>query len=225
MSPTRFARTPAGSGSARHLRTSGLGGGVILHLGVDLDGVLGDILAVSVQALNDYFGREVRVEEVRDYDLSRVYGLSREEIREFFAARQDLLEEMPPMPGARLCLEYLYRHCRLTIITARPPFQEDMTRHWLARYGFPYHDLVLVGSHDKREACRRAGIDLFIDDRLENALMLASEGWPVILFAAPHNRASELPAGVVRLQGWEAIYPYLRRCLEGAALAEIRGVL
>lgn len=196
-----------------------------MHLGVDLDGVLGDILAVSVRALNDYFGREVRVEEVRDYDLSKVYGLSREEIREFFAARQDLLEEMPPMPGAGPCLQSLSRRCRVTIVTARPPFQEDMTRNWLARHGFAYHDLVLVGSHDKREACRRAGIEVFIDDRLENALMLASEGLPVILFAAPHNRSPELPPGVVSLEGWETIYAYLRCCLEGAPLAGLGGGL
>lgn len=185
-----------------------------MHLGIDLDGVLGDILEISIGALNAYFGRNLTVEDAWDYDLSKVYGLSPEQVRDFFAVRQDLLEEMAPMPGARQCIERLYQRCRITIITARPPFQEDLTRAWLARHGFLYHDLVMVGSHDKREACRRAGIDLFIDDRLENALMLASEGLPVILFAAPHNRVPELPPGVVRLEGWESIYACLRCCLE-----------
>lgn len=80
-----------------------------------------------------------------------------------------------------------------------------MTLNWFARYQIPYHEVDLVGSHDKLAAAQRWGVDLFLEDRLENALQLSEAlQIPVFLFDTPYNQA-RLPELVHRVTSWEEV--------------------
>jgi len=179
-----------------------------MHIGVDLDGVLGDILEVTVRHLNGHFAKELKVDDVWDYDLSKVYAVPQEEVAAYYSANPQMLMEPKPMPGAVTALRRLAGGHRLTVITARDESQRGLTERWLQGHGLVYHRLVMVGNHDKRQSCRENKIDLFIEDRKANALNLAELGIPVILLAAPHN-GGELPPGTVRLKSWPEILAWL----------------
>ncbi|MHB1127754.1 MAG: 5' nucleotidase, NT5C type [Bacillota bacterium] len=176
-----------------------------MHIGVDIDGVLGDILTITVAELNSAYGKELGVKDICDYDLSRVYGVSREELIDFFKDKEYLLFDiMQPMPGAVLAMKMLKERHSVHIVTARPEFQRAGTEKWLRRHGVPYDSLLLLGNHDKRGVCLELGIEVFVEDRLQNALDLSAEGIRVMLMDAPHNQG-ELPHMIYRMHSWDEI--------------------
>ncbi|MHB1419409.1 MAG: 5' nucleotidase, NT5C type [Bacillota bacterium] len=176
-----------------------------MHIGVDIDGVLGDTLSLAVEALNTAYGKNLRVQDIYDYDLSLVYGLSRGELIDFFKDKEYLLfDDMQPMPGAVSCMSMLKERNAVHIISARPAFQRLGTENWLCRHNVPFDSLLLLGSHDKRGACLELGIEVFVEDRLQNALDLSAQGIRVMLMDAPHNQG-ELPPLVYRMYSWDEI--------------------
>ncbi|MBR3217043.1 MAG: hypothetical protein IKF69_11565, partial [Exiguobacterium sp.] len=67
--------------------------------------------------------------------------------------------------------------------------------------------LVMTGSHDKINVVKDLSLELFMEDRYENAISIHEEtSIPVLLFDAPYNRKT-LPEGVTRISTWrEAHY-------------------
>ncbi|HAB33590.1 MAG TPA: hypothetical protein DCE40_05715 [Exiguobacterium sp.] len=60
----------------------------------------------------------------------------------------------------------------------------------------------MTGSHDKVQVVRDLSLDLFMEDRLENAVQIAEDTFiPVILFDAPYNRKA-VPNNVIRVASW-----------------------
>ncbi|MHB8984842.1 MAG: hypothetical protein ACYC38_02780 [Eubacteriales bacterium] len=51
-----------------------------MRLGVDIDGVLADSLALWVRELNRFFRKEKKVEEIHLYDISQTYGITSKKI-------------------------------------------------------------------------------------------------------------------------------------------------
>lgn len=177
-----------------------------MQIGVDIDGTLGDLLGLSVNILNKKLNRNVTVEEVYDYDLAKVFGISKEEIIGYFTGHEHLLfDTMMPLDEAPHFLSLMYQDHRIIIVTARPPRQEVETRRWLEQHGLPFHQLVMLGNHDKHQSASQLALDLLIDDRLQTALDVTAQGIPVILIDAPHNRG-DLPAGVTRCRRWFEVY-------------------
>lgn len=75
-------------------------------------------------------------------------------------------------------------HC---YITSRP-ISTEITEKWLKKNGFPRAKIYTVG-HDqsKIDIAKSSGIDIFVDDRMENFVELNNAGICCFLFDAPHN--------------------------------------
>ena len=80
----------------------------------------------------------------------------------------------------------------------------NLTQDWLNKHGFVYNSLLLVGSHDKRAVCKENDISLVIEDSMENAKLISTEGIPVLLMDAPYNRGL-LPPLIDRKKSWPEI--------------------
>src|SRR5260370_5981125 len=81
----------------------------------------------QVQALSDE----------RRADLKQIAHLHHKDL--------DLLEQSVPIPGACAALHSLVSEGgRVIYTTCRPPAAEQLTRDWLARYGFPSPDQVHI---------------------------------------------------------------------------------
>jgi uncharacterized HAD superfamily protein len=60
----------------------------------------------------------------------------------------------------------------------------------------------MTGSHDKVGVVKQLDLDLFMEDRYENAISIHEQtSIPVLLFDAPYNR-KPLPTGVKRISSW-----------------------
>jgi len=176
-----------------------------MRLGVDIDGVVADTFPLLVGELNKFFQVDLALRDVNDYNIFKVYGLNEAEILQFLGAKEKTIMEGPAVKdGAVECLRVLDQKHTIYLVSARYEKYRPQTEEWLRKHAVPYHGLVLLGSHDKREVCRRMAVDLFIEDSLKNAHQLSACGIPVLLFDAPYNQG-ELPSLVRRCHSWEEI--------------------
>lgn len=177
-----------------------------MRLGVDIDGVIADTFPLLVRELNEYFQVDLALRDIKDYNIFKVYGLNEAEMLRFLGDKEEAIMEGPTVKdGAVECLSVLSRKHTIYLVSARYEKYRPQTEKWLRKHDVPYHVLVLLGSHDKREVCSRMAVDVFIEDSLKNAHQLSTCGIPVLLFDAPYNQG-ELPPLVRRCYSWGEIF-------------------
>ena len=80
-------------------------------------------------------------------------------------------------------------HC---YVTSRPVLQE-LTEDWLDKYHFPCKKVYSIGLRtSKVDACKEAGVEIFIDDSFDNFVELNNAGIFTYLYTAPWNIKHEV---------------------------------
>jgi uncharacterized HAD superfamily protein len=177
-----------------------------MRIGVDIDGVLADSLPLWVKELNYYFKKDKGLQEIQMHNVSRIYGITVEEMLGFLHERGSFLMTSPqPLAGAEYYLNQLKKNHEIFIVTARDEKFARETENWLYKNNLPYDELLFLGSHDKREACLTNELNVLIDDTLRISLEVSAVGVPVLLMDAPYNQG-DLPELVYRVHSWEDIY-------------------
>lgn len=176
-----------------------------LTIGIDIDGTV-TCPSSLLPYLNQAFGKNLSLDDCREYDLANVYGVPASEMDKWFAQNSDMLCRVAPVHGeADLILREWYQRHNLIYISARHEMDWDATLHWFQLRDIPYHHIELIGSHNKVEAANRWKVDMFIEDRLENAIQLSEElNIPVYLFDTPYNQA-KLSDWVHRIYNWREL--------------------
>ncbi|HZG13596.1 MAG TPA: hypothetical protein VE710_01130 [Candidatus Bathyarchaeia archaeon] len=178
-----------------------------LTIGIDIDGTVTDPGSI-VPLMNEAFGKNLAYTDCREYNLARVYNISDEEFMVWLDEYGPRLYREAPVHGlADEVLQAWHQQQlhQLVYISAREDKHRDVTLKWFERYDIPYHQIELIGSHDKCTAAKKWNVDLFLEDRLENALQLSEElGIPVLLFDTPYNQG-ELPPLVRRIFSWDEV--------------------
>lgn len=176
-----------------------------MRLGIDIDGVLADALTTWLEHLNRHFDQKKARKDMVHYQFEKVFSVSWEEMDGFFRSNQEiLLTNISPMEKAQETMEQLAGEHEILLITARPQEYRSITEKWLNEHSIPYHELIMTDFLDKSGHCLNCGLDLFIEDSLENAISIHACGIPVLLFDAPYNKAP-LPKGIIRQYSWREI--------------------
>ncbi len=177
----------------------------VLTIGIDIDGTVTSPSSI-VPLMNESFGRDLRYEDCYEYNLANVYNITDEEFDNWLDQHGERLYKEAPVHGnADDILRAWYPHFKLVYISAREDRHRDVTINWFSRYDIPFHELDLIGSHDKLSAAKKRGVDLFLEDRLENALQLSEAlQIPVFLFDTPYNQG-DLPSLVHRVTTWDEV--------------------
>jgi uncharacterized protein len=177
----------------------------ILTFGIDIDGTVTSPSSI-VPLMNESFGRNLRYEDCLEYNLANVYQITDEEFAGWLDQNGERLYDEAPVHGtADQILRGWYQEHKLIFISARENRHLDVTLNWFSRYQIPYHEVDLIGSHDKLSSARSWGVDLFLEDRLENALQLSEAlEIPVFLFDTPYNQGT-LPDLIHRVNTWEEV--------------------
>lgn len=177
-----------------------------MRVGVDIDGVLADSLSLWVKELNHYFKQDKSLQQIQLQDVLQIYGITGEEMREFLYKRGRYLMTSPePIPGASYYLNQLKKSHEIFIVSARDKKFGSETREWLYKNNLPYNEILLLGSHDKKEACLTNDLNVLIEDTLRICIEVSAAGVPVLLMDAPYNQGS-LPRLVYRTHSWQEIY-------------------
>lgn len=176
-----------------------------LTLGIDIDGTVTEPNCF-IPYLNEAFGKNLTFDDILQYELHPLYEVSEEEMEKWFAAHSSRIYASSPLqPGARDVLRTLAREHVLIYISARTESEYDTTFTWFKKHDVPYDAIHLIGTHRKIEKAREQQVQLFFEDKYDNACDLCEElSIPVILFDTPYNQGP-LPDQVYRIHSWQEV--------------------
>ena len=195
---------------------------------VDMDDVLCETARHLCRLAERFFQRTVAYEQVFQFDLQEVFGLTDEEMKRFMALshRRDSLLAHAATRGARKSLLDLRAAGHdVHIVTGRPGSAHAATAEWLAKRGLGGFPVTFVDKYG-RDAhyphnpddpptvtlpeLLAQKFDLVIDD--SPSILRHLTAWPktrIFVFARPWNVHYALAPNMTRVNGW----PEIRRQL------------
>ncbi|WP_369875288.1 hypothetical protein [Alkalicoccobacillus gibsonii] len=173
-----------------------------IRIGLDIDGTVTDP-AAFVPALNQSFQKNLTLDDLTSYDLTGVLGITRDEFTEWMKTNEaTIYANVTLAENASQVLEKWQHSFELYYVTARGSYLEEITRTWFQTNRVPHHHIELLGQHNKIESIKEHQIDLFLEDKHDNAVEIATHcGIPVLLINTPYNQGDD-PKGVIRVNDW-----------------------
>lgn len=173
------------------------------NIGIDIDGTVTDP-ATFIPYLNQAFNKQLQYEEITQFHLPPLYGITDEEFFKWFEKHEGSIYSKALIANtAKEVLDDLAQLHHLVYISARHGRYHHLTLEWFKQHSIPYHHVDLLGSHNKIEMARKHAVDIFLEDRFENANDLAEElSIPIILFNTPYNQGN-LHKDVTRVNHWK----------------------
>lgn len=191
------------------------------RIGLDIDGTITDP-ATFVPYLNKDFNKKFTLADLSEYDLTKILRISDKEFWDWMEINEPTIyAEAELAYGAKQALLNWSKEHELIYITARRKHLTDVTTSWFANRQVPYHHIELVGKHDKLEAVKAQKLDVFLEDKHDNAVMISEEfAIPVLLFDTPYNQMPT-PKSVVRVRNWQEAYHWMARWLKSGEASSI----
>lgn len=145
-----------------------------LKIGLDIDEVLCDFVSPWIQ----YWSMKVPTCWFFDYNIVERFDKMR---------ARGILDEfyLNMKPKCKPTDIHFEPHC---YVTSRP-VDTEVTKKWLEMHGFPLRPVITVElGQSKVDVIKKAGVEVFVDDRFDNFEELNRNGICCFLFDAPHNR-------------------------------------
>ncbi|GIN85467.1 putative nucleotidase YqfW [Heyndrickxia sporothermodurans] len=173
------------------------------RFGIDIDGTITHPNSL-IPYINEAFQLQLTLDDIIEYELTNVIDVPPKEFYDWFIKSEPkIYTESPLAPGAKEVLSKWKEQFQLYFISARSSNLMEVTENWFTQNDLLYHHIELIGSHHKVDAARKYNVDLFMEDKHDNAVMIHEElNIPVILFDTPYNRLP-IPDGVIRVKNWE----------------------
>jgi len=185
-----------------------------MRIGIDIDGVMCDLMRPVVRRINNKYHTHYRVEDITEWNPKNWENADgkkielEKEVREFLA---DATAALTPFPiaGAFEAVTKLQNDGHSIIFVTGRQDSPDIMNHtlkWMQRY---YHNPQTVPiMHTSNKAA--VEVDLFIDDNYDIACDIADAGRPVILVTRPWNiNCGPAPVFLTRLAGWDDILGFI----------------
>lgn len=160
-----------------------------MNIGVDVDGVLADIVSYQLKYGKEYFGGKLHreIKNPKGYDICDIFDCTGEERDKFWIRYiwAYCLDE-PMTKGAKEFAQMMHgQGHKIYVVTGRAHTTEQgmtgkifrwMLKRWLCKNHFHYDDIFYCSetnsAADKYDVCIQNGIDVLIDDKAENLLAL-----------------------------------------------------
>lgn len=175
-----------------------------LNICIDIDGTITEPY-YWVEYANKYFDLNLKDEDITQYEICDVLGVSLEEANEFYSRHgEEMLFNAQLRKNARNILWELYNIHNIFYVTARDSSLRELTEKWFRFNDLPMGELYTLGSHHKVEKAKELDCHIFLEDRYENAVELSAEGFKVFLLDCNYNR-NKLLNGIKRVTNWDQI--------------------
>lgn len=188
-------------------------------IGFDIDYTIANPNKRQSELVEEYLsqlGKEPIVVDETKFGILQRFGFSKKEDRDFWEkVGSDVLTNSEPMEDAVEVFKKLKQDGhQIVLITARG--NTDMLHinpyvlsfYWLKKHGFVY-DKIVCRDTEKVEACKKLGVDVFVDDNIKVLRKLENADCETILMTAPHNlhfNDSQLPKNAQRAQNFNDVY-------------------
>ncbi|MGF6948412.1 putative HAD superfamily protein [Neobacillus sp. B4I6] len=176
------------------------------RFGIDIDGTVTCPKSI-IPFINKAFDLNILYEDVNQYELTPFVNVSEKEFATWFSENEPMIYKGSPLAeGAGKVLNKWEKEHELFFISARGSHLLDVTIQWFLDKGLTFDHIELIGSHDKVATVKKHSVDIFFEDKHDNAVMIHEECQiPVILFDTPYNQ-DPLPKGVIRVNNWKEAY-------------------
>ncbi|MDN4493270.1 5' nucleotidase, NT5C type [Ureibacillus aquaedulcis] len=174
------------------------------RFGIDIDGTV-TTPDTLIPHINERYKTNIVLNDVIEYDFLSAFPhpVDRNEFAKWFRENEAYMYSVSTIAqDAQTILEKWQHSYELFYISARDISVFNITQKWFEDHKVPFHHIELIGSHDKLAVAKKHAVDVFFEDKHDNAVMLAEElDIPVLLFDTPYNRKS-IPSNVVRINTW-----------------------
>jgi uncharacterized HAD superfamily protein len=189
-----------------------------MKVAFDMDEILAALMHQLNKFHNDQYGTNFVLNDYSSYDLGALWNCSKEEkyarVGNFFDS--DYYRQIRPVQGSVKGVEQLRQNHEGLIITARPLYARDSTIAFAENH-HKLQEVYFTGEwhegepdfSDKPLACLALGVNVIVEDNLENALGCASVGVNVALLNCPWNQQNGLPDRITRVNNWLGIVQYI----------------
>jgi uncharacterized protein len=173
------------------------------RFGIDIDGTVTSPAAL-IPFLNKAFQLNLTLDDIKQYELTPLVDISKEEFSHWFKTNEpEMYEKSPLAEGVKEVLVQWALEHELYFISARGAHLFNLTKNWFTRHAIPFHHIELIGTHHKIEAVNLHQVDIFLEDKHDNAVMIAEQcNIPVLLFDTPYNQ-EPIPSQVIRVKDWK----------------------
>jgi uncharacterized protein len=174
-----------------------------LRLGLDIDGTVTSP-ETFIPYLNKHFNTKLTLQDITQYDLTPLLNVTREQFGLWMKDHEEIIYREAKIATFFLEIIESWKSIHhFTYISARGSHLQTTTEDWFIRNKIPYHHIELLGQHDKLEAVKKHQINIFFEDKHDNACEIAEEcNIPVILIDTPYNR-DPVPKQVIRVKNWQ----------------------
>ncbi|QQZ10848.1 hypothetical protein [Heyndrickxia vini] len=185
-----------------------------MRFGIDIDGTVTHPNSL-LPYINDEFKLQLTLDDITEYELTNVIDVDPKVFYEWFVRTEPkMYGESPLAEGAKEVLTEWKEKFQLYFISARSSNLITVTENWFNTNDLFYHHIELIGSHNKVETAKKYQVDLFFEDKHDNAVMIHEElQIPVILFDTPYNQ-DPIPDGVVRVKNWHEAEIWVNKWLK-----------
>ena len=170
--------------------------------GLDIDGTITHP-ATFIPYLNKHFKKNLTLDDITDYDLTKKLDVAPDDFWNWFQKHESkIYSEAILADNVKDVIDNWKRKHQMIYISARGDHLQDLTTKWFTTYNIPFDHIELIGQHDKINAVLKHKVDIFFEDKHDNACDIAEACQiPVILFDTPYNRRP-IPDNVVRVANW-----------------------
>jgi len=179
-----------------------------LKIGMDIDGVIVDLVTAMLPLLSKACGRPVNHRDIYCFDIGKALNIERQ-MQDIWVEvySSDILQTAPPIKDAIVDLNELKGHI-IWLITQRPRSAKKDTEQWLRDKKIKYENLEFVSGVTKHLVAN--DFDVFLEDNLEQACAIAEAGTDSLLLDQPWNQSYALPQRCRRVQDWDAIVTHIK---------------
>lgn len=172
------------------------------RFGIDIDGTVTCPTSL-VPFINESFNLNITLDDLTEYELNKCLDIPEEALYQWFMSTEPkIYAESPIAAGARRVLQKWSNEHELYFISARGNALYDVTESWFRQHELKFDHIELIGTHDKVSTAKKHGVELFFEDKHDNAVAISEElSIPVILFDTPYNR-KPAPKDVIRVHNW-----------------------
>lgn len=183
-----------------------------LIIGLDIDGVIIDYIHSILPLLCEIIGGTVRYEDIIHPALTKFLNIDDKTAAYIWEQilGTDLLQSAPPISGAIEGLEILGNH-EIWLITGRPTSLQDLTVSWLNDNGIKYDRIEFDSGKTVGKLSLERQCNVFVEDQLEVADMLANSGIFTLLFNQPWNQTPQLPEKCRRVYDWRQVVAEVKK--------------
>jgi uncharacterized HAD superfamily protein len=195
-----------------------------MRIGIDIDNVISETVPPLLKQINRIFHEKLNMNNIYMYDFHAILGISEAEMKERFWDKQKIIENVfktaNPVKGAADAIKILSSNNEIILVTDRPKEYMRATKEWLGRWQISFDEKEIwhmVGGVKMKHAYAEfrsihgLGFDAFVDDNLEDVIMLTQHCKKVFLYKRPWNSTRNTSGSFCVVSNWNEIIDNLSR--------------